>query len=215
MASCLIGYGFLVGEFNTCSLRLRLVSSAHLLDLNRDLGNMPCELRLRLGSDRLDYRCAKIDANIGRLIRGKNAALGVFDPPIGDLLAVDEQCALSTFAHAAVICQFEPDRRCSGCEFLLRGNRAALKSKEIVVIGRNTILNVESPAAKTKRGHLPEPILAKLITVVVSDEQADAVFDFIYSIAHIGRPGGGILMMDRLLGTTRYVLPADVPDAKQ
>jgi len=69
--------------------------------------------------------------------------------------------------------------------------------------------------AKTKHGHLPEPVLAKLITVVVSDEQADAVFDFIYSTAHIGRPGGGMLMMDRLLGVTRYVLPANVPDAAQ
>ncbi len=66
--------------------------------------------------------------------------------------------------------------------------------------------------AKTKRGRLPEPVLAKLITVIVTDEQADAVFDFIYRTANIGQPGGGMVMMDRLLGTTAYALPEGVPD---
>ena len=69
--------------------------------------------------------------------------------------------------------------------------------------------------AKTKRGRLPESTLAKLITVVVSDEQADAVFDYIYRTARIGRPGGGMVLMDRLLRAPPYVLPADVPDATQ
>lgn len=68
--------------------------------------------------------------------------------------------------------------------------------------------------AVTKRG-LPEPVLAKLITVLVSDEQADAVFDFIYHTARIGRPGGGMLLMDRVRGATPYVLPVDIPDAEQ
>ena len=68
--------------------------------------------------------------------------------------------------------------------------------------------------AKTKRGRLPEPVLAKLVTVIVSDDQADAVFDFIYRTANIGRPGGGMVLMDRLLGATRYVLPADIPNEK-
>jgi hypothetical protein len=38
--------------------------------------------------------------------------------------------------------------------------------------------------------------------VVINGEQADAVFNFIYIAAHIGRLGGGMLMTDRVLGAT-------------
>lgn len=66
--------------------------------------------------------------------------------------------------------------------------------------------------AKTKRGRLPEPELVKLLTVVVSETQADAVFDFIYNTAQIARPGGGMVMMHTLLGATAFMLPAGIPD---
>jgi hypothetical protein len=68
--------------------------------------------------------------------------------------------------------------------------------------------------AKTKRGHLPEPILARLVTVVVTETEADAVFDYIYAVAKIDRPGGGMVLMERLLGATPFLLPEDVPDEK-
>jgi hypothetical protein len=66
--------------------------------------------------------------------------------------------------------------------------------------------------AKTKRGRLPEPALAKLVTVVVTETEADAAFDYIYDVAEIGRPGGGMVLMDRLLGATPFLLPEGVPD---
>ena len=66
--------------------------------------------------------------------------------------------------------------------------------------------------AETKRGRLPEPTLAKLITVVVTAAEADDIFDYIYTTAQIDRAGGGMVLMDRLLGATPYVLPEDVPD---
>jgi hypothetical protein len=66
--------------------------------------------------------------------------------------------------------------------------------------------------AKTKRGRLPEPILARLVTVVVTETEADAVFDYIYAVAEIDRPGGGMVLMDRLLGATPFLLPEGVPD---
>jgi hypothetical protein len=68
--------------------------------------------------------------------------------------------------------------------------------------------------AKTKQGRLPEPILARLLTVVVPDTEADAVFDYIYAVAKIDRPGGGMVLMQRLLGATPFVLPEGVPDEK-
>jgi len=66
--------------------------------------------------------------------------------------------------------------------------------------------------AKTRRGRLPEPALAKLVTVVVTANEADAVFDYICANAKIGRPGGGMVLMDQLLGATPFILPAGVPD---
>jgi hypothetical protein len=69
--------------------------------------------------------------------------------------------------------------------------------------------------AKTKRGRLPEPTLARLVTVVVSETEADAIFDYIYAVAAIDRPGGGMVLLERLLGATPFLLPAGVPDEKE
>jgi hypothetical protein len=68
--------------------------------------------------------------------------------------------------------------------------------------------------AKTRQGRLPEPILAKLVTVVVTETEADAVFDYIYDVAEMDRPGGGMVWMDRLRGATPFLLPEGVPDEK-
>jgi hypothetical protein len=68
--------------------------------------------------------------------------------------------------------------------------------------------------AKTKGGRLPESTLARLVTLVVTETEADAVFDYIYEVAEIDRPGGGMVLMDRLLGATPFLLPEGVPDEK-
>ena len=66
--------------------------------------------------------------------------------------------------------------------------------------------------AKTRLGRLPEPTLSRILTVIVSDAEADDVFDFICEKAQIGQPGRGSLVQTPLLGATRYVLPDDVPE---
>jgi len=68
--------------------------------------------------------------------------------------------------------------------------------------------------AHTRRGRLPEPVLARLVTVIVSPAEADGVFDYIYATARVGRPGGGTVLMDRLSGATVYKLPPDSPNSK-
>jgi hypothetical protein len=57
-------------------------------------------------------------------------------------------------------------------------------------------------AAKTKRNRLPEPVIARLVTVIVSPNDADELFDYIYASARVGRPGGGSVLMDRLSSAT-------------
>lgn len=68
--------------------------------------------------------------------------------------------------------------------------------------------------AQTKRGRLPEAVFARLLTVVVTETEANAVFDFIHEVAAIDRPGGGIVLMERLLSATPFVLPAGTADEK-
>ena len=66
--------------------------------------------------------------------------------------------------------------------------------------------------AKTRAGKLPEPTFYRLVSVIVTDEKADDVFDFIYRNAQIGQPGGGVLLQTTLLGATTYSMPDDVDD---
>jgi hypothetical protein len=58
---------------------------------------------------------------------------------------------------------------------------------------------------------LPEPVLARLVTVIARADDADELFDFVRQVAAIDRPGGGILLMDRLAGATPFQLPEGVP----
>ena len=65
---------------------------------------------------------------------------------------------------------------------------------------------------KTKPGHLPKPSLARLVQVVAKETEADAVFDYIYEKAGIGRPDGGIIWQVALAASTPFSLPEGVED---
>ena len=59
---------------------------------------------------------------------------------------------------------------------------------------------------------MPESTLVKLVQVVVKEEQAEEIFNYIYTTADIGRPGGGVLFLGRLLNMTHFALPEGVAD---
>ena len=65
---------------------------------------------------------------------------------------------------------------------------------------------------KPKYGEIPENIMMRMVSVVVDEEQADQVFDYIYEKANIGRPGAGVLTMSGGVTASLYSLPAGVPD---
>ncbi|UCC57300.1 MAG: hypothetical protein JSU75_06150 [Gammaproteobacteria bacterium] len=69
--------------------------------------------------------------------------------------------------------------------------------------------------AKTKYGKLPEPTLVRKVDVLVPAAEADALFDYIYAKANMGRIGGGTLLMAEVAAATVYTLPEDVPDEKR
>jgi nitrogen regulatory protein PII len=69
-------------------------------------------------------------------------------------------------------------------------------------------------SAKSKSGRLPVPSLVKRVDIAVAAENAEALFDYIYEKAGIGRRGGGVIFMAPLIGMTPFALPEGVPDEK-
>lgn len=65
---------------------------------------------------------------------------------------------------------------------------------------------------KTRLGKLPEPTLARIMTIFVTDAEVDDVFDFVHEKLRIDQPGCSALVQITLLGATRYDLPDDVPE---
>ena len=67
---------------------------------------------------------------------------------------------------------------------------------------------------RTKRGKLPASTLVKLIDVIVDEDQAETLFDFIFERANLAKPGRGAMWQAPLIGCTRFALPEDVPNEK-
>ena len=65
---------------------------------------------------------------------------------------------------------------------------------------------------KFKYGEIPENVMVRMVSVVVDEEQADQVFDYIYEKANIGRSGAGVLTMSGGVTASPYSLPEGVPD---
>lgn len=70
-------------------------------------------------------------------------------------------------------------------------------------------------SAKSKRDRLPEPNLVRMVEIAVAEDEADALFDYIYETAGIGHKGGGTIFMGPLVNVTPFELPEGVPDEKK
>jgi hypothetical protein len=64
--------------------------------------------------------------------------------------------------------------------------------------------------ALTKKGRLPESTLVRMVKVVVSVTEAEALFAYIYEKARIGRPGGGMLLLSKPVVSTPFSIPEDL-----
>ena len=54
--------------------------------------------------------------------------------------------------------------------------------------------------------------MARMVRVVVPEAEADALFEFIYKTARVGRDGGGVVLQNALLTSTPFVLPEGVAE---
>jgi hypothetical protein len=73
-------------------------------------------------------------------------------------------------------------------------------------------VSVLQEASTARKGQLPEPSFVKLVQIIVAEAEADALFDYVYATARIGRPGGGMLVLSRPIQVTPYTLPEGVPN---
>ena len=60
-----------------------------------------------------------------------------------------------------------------------------------------------------KPGRLPESELARMVEVVVPDDEAGDLFAWIHDAARIDKPGGGVIWMGKTISSTKYELPAE------
>ncbi len=65
--------------------------------------------------------------------------------------------------------------------------------------------------AKTKFDELPQPVLIRKVDVVVPEDEADELYEYIYDKARIGRPQGGVMWLHALSTVSPYDLPKNVP----
>ena len=91
----------------------------------------------------------------------------------------------------------------------LRDDKQITRANSISCLGMAVLAD-----AKTKFGELPEPVLVRKVDVVVPEADADALYDYIYEKANIGRPEGGVIWLAALAVASPFVLPADVPVEK-
>ena len=67
---------------------------------------------------------------------------------------------------------------------------------------------------RTKGGRLPEPTLVKMVTVVVAEAEAEALFHYMFEKAHIDRPEGGVIFLSKPIMSTSFSLPEGIPQEK-
>ena len=89
----------------------------------------------------------------------------------------------------------------------LRKEKAVTRVESVACRGINNL-----QTAKTRLGKLPEPTLYRLLSIIVTEDEADDVFAYVHDKAQISQPGRGVLIETSILGATRYVLPEDVPE---
>lgn len=89
----------------------------------------------------------------------------------------------------------------------LKNDKAVTRVESIACRGVNNLQN-----AKTRSGKLPEPALYRYFSAIVTEAQADDVFNFIYHTAQIGQPNRGFMIQTTLLGATTYSMPDNVAD---
>jgi hypothetical protein len=64
----------------------------------------------------------------------------------------------------------------------------------------------------TRPGKLPQSEIVRMVEVSVPDAEADELFRYIHDFVGIGKQGGGIMWMGKVISSTPYSLPDDIKE---
>ncbi len=78
--------------------------------------------------------------------------------------------------------------------------------KDIIEANVNNARGMGKPTLQAHRG-VGEQTEKEILTVVVPSDQADELFEYIFDMANINRPHGGLIYMCRLKQASSFVLP--------
>jgi hypothetical protein len=90
----------------------------------------------------------------------------------------------------------------------LKDEKKILTAHQIVCRGMGA---VGRPGRGFRVGARP-PKSLRLLTVVVAEDQADEIFDFVFEQANVDRPMGGIVFSGPLEGATAFLIPEGVDE---
>ncbi len=90
----------------------------------------------------------------------------------------------------------------------LRAERGIVQADSTACRG----VSVLQEATTARKDQLPESSFVKLVQIIVPAAEADALFDYVYATARMGRPGGGMLVLSQPIQATPYTLADGVPD---
>lgn len=67
-------------------------------------------------------------------------------------------------------------------------------------------------ATLARHGRLPESEIVGKLEIIVPDTGVYEIFEYIYELAGIGKPGGGVMWLGQAIKSSRYTLPEDLPE---
>ena len=91
---------------------------------------------------------------------------------------------------------------------LLKSEKNILTAHQITCRGMGAV--GRSAPSRRLRGQAPKSL--RLLTVVVDEDRADEIFDFVFEKAEVNQPMGGIVFMGALDGATAFVIPEGIKD---
>ena len=89
----------------------------------------------------------------------------------------------------------------------LREEKGVLRANSISCLSSSV-----ASEARTRPGKLPQPVMGRLVEILVPEADADDVFDFVCRLAVSGKPDSGIVWQTAAPFCTPYALPEGIPE---